>query len=106
MVSGPVVAVGGTVAVMWLSSSMVMVVAVTPLNLTRVAPVKVVPVIVTVEPRIPVGVERLVILGVTLKVRAPPVPAGLVIWTGPVEAPGGTMALSWLLLTGVMVVAA
>ena len=69
------------------------------MNLTAVVPVKVVPVMTTSAPRIPVVVESVRIFGVTLNVSVPPVPAGLVTWTGPVCAPAGTAALRELAVT-------
>ncbi|OLE97481.1 MAG: hypothetical protein AUG75_07745 [Cyanobacteria bacterium 13_1_20CM_4_61_6] len=61
--SGPVVAPVGTVARMVVAESTVKFVALTPLNVTAVAPVKFVPVIVTVLPTSPLVGVKLVIVG-------------------------------------------
>jgi len=71
-------------------------VAVVPLNFTLVAPVKAVPVIVTLEPIAPLLGEKLVIagVGITLKLLAlVAVPAGLDTVMVPVVAPLGTVAV-------------
>lgn len=70
---GPVVAPVGTVAVI-LVAELTMKVALTPLNLTEVAPVKFVPVIVTLDPTGPDVGENEVIVGAEV---APS------IWTNP-----------------------
>jgi len=67
-----------------------------PLNLTIVAPVKLVPVIVTVAPNAALAGEKLVIVGggMTVKfVLLVTLPPGVVTVTGPVVAPAGTVAL-------------
>ena len=68
-------------------------VAVVPLNLTAVAPVKFVPLIVTLVPAGPVAGVKVVIVGglaVTVKLLAlVAVPAGVVTLIGPVVAVGG-----------------
>jgi len=88
--TGPVAAPGGTVAVTCVSESTVKV-ALTPPNVTSVAPVKLLPAIVTIEPMGPDTGEN----GVTVKsvglVRVPP---GDVTTTGPVAAPDGTVAVT------------
>src|SRR2546421_17373 len=61
--SGPVVAPVGTVARMVVAELTVKLVALTPLNVTAVAPVKFVPVIVTVLPTGPLVGVKLVIVG-------------------------------------------
>ena len=69
--------------------------ALTPLNLTAVAPVKVVPLIVTVAPTAPlVGVKPVIVgAGMTVKLVAlVAVPPGVMTLTGPVVAPVGTVA--------------
>src|SRR5207248_1785366 len=66
-----------------------------PLNFTELAPVKFVPLIVTVVPTGPVEGEKLVIVGglVTVKeLLLVAVPSGVVTLTGPVVAPAGTVA--------------
>src|SRR5258705_5105338 len=74
-------------------------VAFTPLNATAVAPVKFVPVIVTLVPTGPLVGVKLVIVGgcggvVTVNALAlVAVPPGVVTVTGPVVAPAGTLVL-------------
>ena len=71
------------------------VVALTPLNATAVAPVKFVPVIVTLVPTGPLVGAKLVIVGAgtTVKLLAlVAVPPAVVTLTGPVVAPAGTVA--------------
>jgi hypothetical protein len=68
-------------------------VALVPLNFTAVAPVKVVPVIVTLAPTSPLVGEKLVIVGGTSTVKLLPlvaVPAAVVTLSGPFVAPLGT----------------
>jgi len=91
---GPVEAPAGTVA--WMAVSEVTEnVALAPLNVTAVAPVKLVPLIETLVPAGPlVGVKPL-IAGDRTTVNAlllVPVPAGVVTATGPDVAPAGTVA--------------
>ena len=72
-----------------------MLVALTPLNATAVAPVKFVPVIVTPVPTGPLVGVKLAIVGwlPTVKlVELIAVPPGVVTLTGPVVAPVGTSA--------------
>ena len=68
----------------------------TPLNLTAVAPVKLVPPIVTLVPTGPLEGVKLVIVGglaVTVKLLAlVAVPPAVVTLTGPVVAPVGAVA--------------
>jgi hypothetical protein len=67
--------------------------AFTPLNVTAVAPVKLVPLIVTVVPAPPLVGVKPVIVGTTLKLVAlVAVPAGVVTPSGPVVAVAGTVA--------------
>ena len=70
--------------------------ALVPLNVTPVAPVKFVPLIVTLAPTAPLVGVKLVIVGPladTVKVLAlVAVPAGVVTLTSPVVAPVGTVA--------------
>jgi hypothetical protein len=67
--------------------------AFTPLNVTAVAPVKLVPLIVTVVPTTPLAGVKLVIAGPILKLPAlVAVPPGVVTLTGPVVAAAGTIA--------------
>jgi hypothetical protein len=87
----PVVAPAGAVAVIWVSE-LTLKVALTPLNFTDVAPVKLVPVIVTEVPGVPLVGLKLVMLGSTLKPEAlKAVPAGLVTLISPEVAPPGTV---------------
>src|SRR5207245_137037 len=92
--SGPVVAPAGTVA--WIAVAEVTVkLALTPLNATAVAPVKFVPLIVTLVPTDPLAGAKLAIVGGVDTVNAPelvPVPPGVVTLSGPVVAPAGTVA--------------
>ncbi len=69
--------------------------AAVPLNRTAVAPVKFVPLIVTLAPTVPlVGVTLVIVgAGITVKLVAlVAVPPGVVTLTGPVVAPVGTVA--------------
>ena len=69
--------------------------ALLPLNVTAVAPVKFVPLIVTLVPTGPLAGVTLVIVGagITVKLVAlVAVPPGVVTRTGPVVAPVGTVA--------------
>ena len=72
------------------------VVALTPLNETAVAPVKFVPLIVTLVPTGPlVGVKLVIVGGIAVTVKElalVAVPPGVVTLTGPVVAPVGTVA--------------
>jgi hypothetical protein len=89
--TGPVVAPGGTVPVTWLSESTVKL-APKPSKVTLVAPVKPLPVIVTAVPVGPEVGEK----GVTVKlVGSVKVPPGAVTTIGPVDAPDGTVAVTW-----------
>jgi hypothetical protein len=67
-----------------------------PLNATAVAPVKFVPLIVTLLPTAPLVGVKLVIVGalaLTVKLLAlVAVPPDAVTLTGPVDAPAGTVA--------------
>jgi hypothetical protein len=79
-------------------------VAEVPLNFTAVAPVKFVPVIVTLMPTAPLVGKKLVIVGVKLTVKLVAlvaVPAEVVTAIGPVVAPAGTVAV---ILTDVLTV--
>jgi len=88
--SGPVVAPAGAVA--WIAvSETTEKLALTPLNATDVAPVKFVPLIVTLVPTRPLVGAKLVIVGGFTTVNVPllvAVPEGVVTLTGPVVAPG------------------
>ena len=90
----PLSAPAGTVAVIFVFESTVNEVAATPPNSTAVAPVKPVPVTVTVVPTSPDVGEKLVTVGPdTLKLATlVPVPLGVVTEIGPVVAPAGTVA--------------
>ena len=67
----------------------------TPLNVTAVAPVKFVPLIVTLVPTGPLVGVKLVIVGAGITVKLfvlVAVPPDVVTLSGPVVAPGGTVA--------------
>src|SRR2546422_11630385 len=87
--SGPVVAPAGTVA--WIAVAEVTVkLVLTPLNVTAVAPVKFVPLVVTLAPTDPlVGVKPVIVgAGAAAAVAAPvPPPPGIGRRNGPVAAP-------------------
>src|SRR5206468_562465 len=91
---GPEVAPAGTVA--WIAVAEVTVkLALVPLNATAVAPVKLVPLIVTLVPTGPLVGEKLAIVGALTTVNEPvlvAVPAGVVTLSGPEVAPAGTVA--------------
>src|SRR5437016_7677977 len=92
--SGPVVAPAGTVARIAVSEVTVKV-ALTPLKATAVAPLKLVPLIVTLVPTGPVVGERPAMVGALTTVNElalVAVPPGVVTLTGPVVAPAGTVA--------------
>ncbi len=70
-------------------------VAALPLNVTAVAPVKLLPLIVTLAPSAPLAGATFAIVGagITVKLVAlVAVPPGVVTLTGPVVAPVGTVA--------------
>jgi len=91
---GPVVAPVGTVAVTCVSE-FTLNVAETPLNFTLVAPVKLVPVIVTEVPTGPLVGLKLVMAGVTVNVpELDAVPPAVVMPILPVLAPLGTVAVT------------
>ena len=94
----PLVAPAGTLAVIWLAE-LTMYVALLPLKVTELAPVKFVPVIVTAAPTVPLVGEKLVIVGGTITVNVAAlvaVPAGVVTAMAPLVAPAGTVAMIWL----------
>jgi hypothetical protein len=102
--TAPVMAPTGTVAVIWVALFTVKAAAV-PWKVTAEALVKLVPMMTTELPTIPLVGLRLVIVGtgnVTVKVWPLEVPPGVVTVTLPVVAPVGTTALIWVALTGVM----
>ena len=95
----PVVADAGTVA--WIVVDEITVyVALTPLNLTELAPLKLVPLIWTLVPTGPLGGAKLLIVGggtVTVKLLALlVVPPGVVTLIGPLVADAGTVA--WIVV--------
>jgi hypothetical protein len=91
---GPVVARAGTVA--WIAVSEVTAkLAPRPLNATAVAPVKLVPLMVTLVPTGPLVGAKIVIVGGLSTVNElvlVAVPPGVVTLSGPVVAPAGTAA--------------
>jgi hypothetical protein len=104
----PVVAPAGTVAVTWVALLTVKLLAATLLKLTVVAPVKLVPVIVTTVPTGPVAGLKLVMVGggiTTKSLILVAFPLKVVIRTGPVVAPAGTMAETSVSLTMVKLIA-
>jgi hypothetical protein len=94
--SVPVVAPAGTVAWIAVAEVTVKEVALTPLNATAVAPLKFVPLIVTLVPTGPLVGEKLDIVGgggTTVNALALlAVPAGVDTLNVPVVAPAGTVA--------------
>ena len=99
--SGPVVAPAGTVA--WIAVSEVTAkLALTPLKVTAVAPLKFVPLIVTLVPTGPLPGAKLAIVGGCSTANAlalVAVPSGVVTLSGPVVAPAGTVA--WIAVSEV-----
>jgi hypothetical protein len=94
--SGPLVAPFGTVAMIFMPLNLK--VALVPLKVTRVAPFRFVPLMVTAVPIPPIVGEKLVMVGgappVTLKfVALFALPPGVVTEIGPVLAPVGTVAV-------------
>ena len=94
--SGPVVAPAGTVASI-AAAEVTVKLALTPLNVTAVAPVKFVPLIVTLVPTGPLVGVKLVIVGGALATTVKlfvlvAVPPGVVTLNGPVVAPAGAVA--------------
>jgi hypothetical protein len=101
-VIGPAVVPTGTIALIFVDEATVKD-ALTPLNLTEVAPVKRVPEIETELPTRALVGEKDVIVGAagaeTVTVKLPPlaaVPPGVVTEIGPVVAADGTVALIWV----------
>ena len=91
---GPVVALAGTVARMRIALNEP--VALLPLNLTLVRPVKFAPLIVTTVPAGPLVGLKLVMSGKAVTVKLPalvPVPAPVVIVILPVVVPAGTVTV-------------
>jgi hypothetical protein len=106
---GPEIAPGGTVAVICVDEFTVKDAEVL-LNLTPVTLVKFVPEMLTDVPTAPLVGEKDVMVGapatVTVKlVELVAVPLGLVTEIGPVKAPEGTMAVIWVDVSAVKVVA-
>ena len=90
----PVCAPGGTIAVTWISESTVKEVALIPPNVTLLAPVKPLPVMVTEVPTGPLvglnvvifGIGGSTVNGVMLDIE----PVDVYTVRGPLRAPGGT----------------
>jgi len=101
--TGPLVAPAGTAV--WIALSEVTEkVALTPLNATAVAPVKLEPLIVTEVPTGPLVGEKLAMAGTVRTVNGlalVAVPDGVVTVSGPVVAPAGTVA--WIAVAEVTV---
>src|SRR6266480_1315455 len=92
---GPLVAPAGTVAVIAVAEPTVKL-ALVPLNSTALAPVKLVPLIVTLVPTGPLPGVKLVIVGGLITVKLPAllaVPPGVVTLIGPLVAPAGTVVV-------------
>src|SRR6267143_1359806 len=92
---GPLEAPAGTVAVIVVAEFTVKL-ALVPLNSTDVAPVKFVPLMVTLVPTGPVVGVKLVMVGGLITVKLPAlltVPPAVVTLIGPVAAPAGTVAV-------------
>jgi hypothetical protein len=94
----PVCAPEGTTAVIWVSELTVKVVALVFLNFTSVAPVRLVPVMITEVPTGPViGTKEVIVgAGTVVTVKFPglvAVPSGVVTLILPVVAPFGTVAV-------------
>src|SRR6266513_1596783 len=92
---GPLVAPAGTVAVIAVAEPTVKL-ALVPLNSTALAPVKLVPLIVTLVPTGPLPGVKLVIVGGLMTVKLPAllaVPPGVVTLIGPLVAPAGTVVV-------------
>src|SRR5438094_2066122 len=106
--SGPVVAPPGTVAWITVVDVTVKVVALVPLNLTAVTPVKFVPLMVTFAPTGPLVGEKLVMVGPladTVKVLAlVAAPPDVVTLRGPRRSAAGTAAWRPLVVVTVKVV--
>ena len=95
----PVVEPTGTVAVIWVAETTVNTVATAPLNVTRVVPVKLLPLIVTTVPGAPVVGENEEMDGaggMVKLVAEVAVPNGVVTAIGPVTAPMGTVTVIWV----------
>src|SRR5205814_8803987 len=92
---GPLVAPAGTVAVIAVAEPTVKL-ALVPLNSTALAPVKLVPLIVTLVPTGPLPGVKLVIVGEWMSVEQGAllaVPPGVVTLIGPLVCPAGTVAV-------------
>src|SRR3989442_4435817 len=92
---GPVVAPLGTVAAME-GDGFTVKAALIPLNSTALAPVKLVPLMVTLVPTPPLVGEKLVIVGAGMTVKLPALLAvrpGVETLNGPVVAPVGSVAV-------------
>src|ERR1043166_6562973 len=98
--NGPVVTPAGAVAWIVVSEATEKLPAAVPLNFTAVAPVKFVPVIVTLVPAAPlVGVKLAIVGGCdTLKLLwLVALPLGVVTLSGPVVTPAG--AIAWIVVS-------
>jgi hypothetical protein len=93
--TGPLVAPGGTSNVSWVSESTLYAAAV-PSRVTAVAPVKLCPIRITLDPTGPIRGVKPSIVGaaaVTVNVPEPALPCGVTTVTGPLVAPVGTFAV-------------
>jgi hypothetical protein len=99
MLSLPVVAPTGTSAAIDVAETTVKFVALMPLNLTAAAPLKLVPVIVTLVPTAPLaGVKEVIVGGLTTTnmLALVAVPPGVITVIVPVAADAGTVVVIWL----------
>jgi hypothetical protein len=95
-VTGPVVAVAGTVAFSCVAETCTTVLAVTPLNFTAELALKPTPLIVTTVPCGPLDGLIEVIAKVTVNGVIVAIPDGVVTVIVPVVAPLGTVTFSWV----------
>jgi hypothetical protein len=97
---GPVVMPAGTKVVIWVAELTAKFVALTPLKVTAVVPLKFAPVMTTEVPVTPLVGVKLLMLGagkVTTKlVVLVTVPPGAVTTINPLPAPAGTVAVIWV----------
>src|SRR5208283_1987416 len=93
----PLVASGGTMAVICVSESTVKLISHLQASVTYIAPVKLCPVMTTLVPTGPLVGEKLKTCGVTWKLLLlVKVPLGSVTVIGPVVAPAGTVAVRYV----------
>ncbi|MCX6915689.1 MAG: hypothetical protein NT167_22030 [Verrucomicrobia bacterium] len=96
--SGPVVTPAAAVAIIWLAELTLKDAAFKALKVTAVAPLKLVPLMVTTVPALPLAGVKLVMVGTVTTVKLPAlwaVPLAVVTLIGPVVALAGTVAVIW-----------